>query len=209
MVLVPWLHFILWHYYKLTNLPLVPKILVDVAGHHWFWKWLDASSTPSQDLNQCCVIVDWTLRNKLQWTFNQNTKLFIHENAAQNIVCEMAAILSRRIWINSKGFFSYRRHIASICTISILSIICQAHQTVSISTEWHRWPERSVWYCPATKTSIVAWEENLVFLIWELRNEMTEELRNVTWRTPLIHYRGIITMSRIETTLLTYCNILW
>ena len=25
---------------------------------------------------------------------NQNTKLFIHENASENIVCEMAAILS-------------------------------------------------------------------------------------------------------------------
>ena len=27
--------------------------------------------------------------------FNQNTKLFIHENASEKIVCEMAAILSR------------------------------------------------------------------------------------------------------------------
>ena len=28
-------------------------------------------------------------------SFNQNTKLFIHENASENIACEMAAILSR------------------------------------------------------------------------------------------------------------------
>ena len=27
--------------------------------------------------------------------FNQNSKLSIHENASENIVCEMAAILSR------------------------------------------------------------------------------------------------------------------
>ena len=33
--------------------------------------------------------------NKLQWKFNQNTNLFIHENASENIACEMAAILSR------------------------------------------------------------------------------------------------------------------
>ena len=29
-----------------------------------------------------------------QWDFNKNTKRPIHENAFQNIVCEMAAILS-------------------------------------------------------------------------------------------------------------------
>ena len=33
-------------------------------------------------------------RNKLQWKFNQNTKIFIHENASENIVFEMAAIFS-------------------------------------------------------------------------------------------------------------------
>ena len=31
--------------------------------------------------------------NKPHWTFDQNTKLFIDENASENIVCEMAAIL--------------------------------------------------------------------------------------------------------------------
>ena len=30
--------------------------------------------------------------NKLQWNFNQNTMLFLHENALENIVCEMLAI---------------------------------------------------------------------------------------------------------------------
>ena len=32
---------------------------------------------PSHYLNQCWIIVNWTLRNKLLWNFNQNTKLFI------------------------------------------------------------------------------------------------------------------------------------
>ena len=35
------------------------------------------------------------LRNRLQWNFNQNTKLFIHENASEYILGEMAAILFR------------------------------------------------------------------------------------------------------------------
>ena len=31
---------------------------------------------------------------KLHWNFDQNSKLFIHENAYENVVCEMAAILA-------------------------------------------------------------------------------------------------------------------
>ena len=39
------------------------------------------------------------MRNKLQWNLNHNTKRFIHENASENTVCEMAAILSKRGWV--------------------------------------------------------------------------------------------------------------
>ena len=62
--------------------------------------WLVAWSAPSHCLKQCWNIVNWTLRNKLQWNFNQNTKLFIHENASENILCKKAAILSRGRWVN-------------------------------------------------------------------------------------------------------------
>ena len=47
---------------------------------------------PSHYLNQSRFIANWTIRNKLQWNLNQNTKIFIHKNASENIVCEMAAI---------------------------------------------------------------------------------------------------------------------
>ena len=60
-------------------------------------------STPSHYLNQCWVIINWTLGNKLQWNFNQNTRLFIHENASENIICEMAAILSRGDELTHRG----------------------------------------------------------------------------------------------------------
>ena len=33
--------------------------------------------------------------NKLQWKFSQNSCIFIHENAIESVVCEMAAMLSR------------------------------------------------------------------------------------------------------------------
>ena len=51
-------------------------------------------SAPSHYLEQCWLLSIEPL-NKLQWNSNQNTKLFIRENAYENIVCEMAAILSR------------------------------------------------------------------------------------------------------------------
>ena len=62
--------------------------------HHWFRWWLVAYSAPSHYLNQCWNIVNWTLRNKLKWNLNQNSYIFIQENAFENVVWEMAAILS-------------------------------------------------------------------------------------------------------------------
>ena len=53
-------------------------------------------SAPSHYLNQCWVTVNWTLGNKLQR--NQDTKFFIHKNAFEMVVNEMAAILSRGRW---------------------------------------------------------------------------------------------------------------
>ena len=58
------------------------------------------------------VVVDWTRRNRLQRNFNQYTKLFIHKNAAYNIVCEMAAILSRLRWVNTLRPRQDGRHFA-------------------------------------------------------------------------------------------------
>ena len=85
----------------LTHFPLVTHIWVSESGQHWFRQWLVAYSAPSHYLNQCWFIVNWTFTNKLYWCFNQNTKLYIHKNASQNIVCEKAAILSRGKWVNS------------------------------------------------------------------------------------------------------------
>ena len=39
---------------------------------------------------------------KLQWNFDQNTTLFIHENESENIVSKKAAILSRGRGVNSR-----------------------------------------------------------------------------------------------------------
>ena len=39
-------------------------------------------------VNQCWLIVNWTLRNKFQWNFNQIANTFIEENAFENVVCK-------------------------------------------------------------------------------------------------------------------------
>ena len=56
---------------------------------------------PNHYLNQCWFIVNWTLRNKFQWNFSQKSNYFIQENAFENVICEMATILSRGKWVNT------------------------------------------------------------------------------------------------------------
>ena len=48
----------------------------------------------SHYLNQCWNIINFILRNKLQWNLNRNSYIFTQENAFENSVWKMAAILS-------------------------------------------------------------------------------------------------------------------
>ena len=61
---------------------------------------LHAWTAPSHYLNQRWNIVNWTLGNKLQWNFNRNSNIFIEENTFENVVCEMASLLSRPQCVN-------------------------------------------------------------------------------------------------------------
>ena len=45
-------------------------------------------------------IVDWALGNKFQWNLTRNSYIFIHENAFENVVWKMAAILCRSQCVN-------------------------------------------------------------------------------------------------------------
>ena len=64
------------------------------TNHHWFKKWLAAWLAPSHYQNQCWDIVNWNLRNKFQWNHKQNSNIFIQENAFENVVWKMTAMLS-------------------------------------------------------------------------------------------------------------------
>ena len=57
---------------------------------------------------QYWLIVSWTLRNKLQWNSNQNTKPFVHENAFEDVICEMGVVCPRgdKLTVNDNGVFT-------------------------------------------------------------------------------------------------------
>ena len=58
-----------------------------------------AWTAQSHYLNQCWNMLDWTLRNKLQWNPNRNPYISIKENAYENVVWKMAAILPQPQWV--------------------------------------------------------------------------------------------------------------
>ena len=72
----------------LTHLPIVLHICVCESDQHRFRQWLVAYSAPSHYLNQCWIIINWTLRNDFQWNFDQKTNVFIQEIAFENVVCQ-------------------------------------------------------------------------------------------------------------------------
>ena len=51
-------------------------------------------------LNQCWTIVNWTLGNKLYWNLYRNMYIFIQENAFENVLWKMEAILFRPQCVN-------------------------------------------------------------------------------------------------------------
>ena len=59
------------------------------------YKWLVACSAPNNYPSQGWLFVNWTVGYKFQWNLHQNTMFFNEENAFQNVVCNMLAILSR------------------------------------------------------------------------------------------------------------------
>ena len=77
-------------------------------------KWPDDLSEPSHYLNQWWIIVNQALGSKLHWYSNQNAKLFIHVNAFDNVVCEMASILSRGRWVNTQSVISFSQILSAI-----------------------------------------------------------------------------------------------
>ena len=88
---------------KLTHWGRVTHICVVELGHHWFRQWLVVCSAPKNYPNQCWIIVNWTLENKLQWNLNRYLWIFIQENSFENVVWKMAAIFCRPQCVNTSS----------------------------------------------------------------------------------------------------------
>ena len=70
----------------------INKSRVSKLCHHWFRQWLVAGPVPSHYLSQCWNIANLTLRKKSHWNLNRNSYIFIHENAFEKVIWEMAVI---------------------------------------------------------------------------------------------------------------------
>ena len=82
---------------------------------------------------------------QIKWILNQNTKVFIHKNASEYIVCEMTTILSRGQWVNREACHAYTvvSHHNMVQYNMIMLITCQLpRQSVTL---WHtawQWKNR-------------------------------------------------------------------
>ena len=87
--------------------------------------YIIAYTTPRHYVNQCWVIINWTLRDKIQWNFNRNKKLVIHENASEYIVCKMTATLSREGWVK------YGHGTFAVCNFS-KPYLCSPNEVITL-----------------------------------------------------------------------------
>ena len=85
-------------------------------------------SAPSYFLNQCWNIVNWNLRIQQQCYLKQNAYIFIQENAFQNVIWEMVAILSR------PQCFNYPSYPAA-CSVSMFENIYETSPQI-FDTSW-------------------------------------------------------------------------
>ena len=122
---------------------------------------------PSHYLNQCLNIINWTLRNKLQWILNRNSNIFFQENALENVVSEMASIFSQPQCVNCSqpvGVKSCHTKVLNIqsgqillwLTFMLACFLCQWHLLQGqIIIIWHnlQGQKNNNWYGRCAKTN--------------------------------------------------------
>ena len=69
--------------------------------------WPNSWSAPSHYQKQCWDIVNSYLRNTFQWNLKHNSHYFIKKNLFDNVVCEMAEILSQPQCVNIINIVQY------------------------------------------------------------------------------------------------------
>ena len=87
--------------------PSITEISLEITFIKYTWwnfstltKLMAFYWTPSSHYqNQSWIILNHTMRNKIQWNFHENELPIIQENAFSNVVCLMSAILFRPLYI--------------------------------------------------------------------------------------------------------------
>ena len=80
----------------LTHWGWVTHISVSQISHHCFKYWFFACLAPSHYLNQCWLVVNWNLRNYIQWHFDLKLNIFIQDNVSK---CRLQNV-SHIFWAN-------------------------------------------------------------------------------------------------------------
>ena len=102
-------------------------------------------SAPGNYLNQCWNIVNWTLRIKLQWNLHRNSHIHFQENACENVVWKMMAILSQAQCVNGWIYTENMQHFDSNSMHSLCNtMIIFSHKTHFC--EFKVWPMIKI-YC--------------------------------------------------------------
>ena len=132
----------------------------------------------SHHLNQCWVIVNWALRNKLQWHFNQNTNLFIYENASENIICQTASILPMGRWVSStpisEGLLQFRKSAPNRRFSPIIYWLIH-----HFLPDCHVWMQ---WWIEVGHGNFITWKEYWKLSeFWEIQR--SQSLHNLNFQT--------------------------
>ena len=76
-------------------------------------------------MNQCWNIVNWTLRNKLQWNLNQNSSIFIQENLFEDVAWKMAVILSQPQCVDQSAYAGWTEEgISDLQKVMLYNAFC-------------------------------------------------------------------------------------
>ena len=113
-------------------------------------------------------MLNWTLRKKLLWNFNQNSNILIQEKAFESVVCKMAAILSQPPWINRAPCCPWR-WILTTCALVVLRsnrkcIYIYIYFCVfpRINSTWQNWMIPSASKLPSFSTQRAKYVERAV-----------------------------------------------
>ena len=118
------------------------------TNHHWFQIMacrLVGAKPLSEPLLEYCELdhweqksVKWTIGNKNQWNLNRNSNIFIQENAFENIVWKMTAILSRPKCVKKIFVKWWAQWLSASLRQWNYCCLALSHQLVVLSLSWSR-----------------------------------------------------------------------